>query len=476
MKHFQGASWTLNFFVRQPVTRALLPIIGMSAAEISLVAKTFRMRLRSNPALGVADLMKPFEKLFGHHGSRDLRKLLDPPLDMDWKSSPHVKWLVKHKILFDAFLDVAPNTSITSRKLKDALQRLHEKEPIHSSKKDDGALWDFFDTKIRIGLAQLRELKHNRDLCLDRGMKKLSADEQQVLELLLAKIHFQKEDMLMMVGSSTTPPATSSNGDSQELEGASSNTPHEDHAIVAVPPPPVSAEKASAMMTPSTKSPKDAQDIFANILQRKGIEDTPKKKKKPLKECTSSDPSTPDTLSLISAKKKLRFDDDSDYEQDLGDGPSSSRTPATITILPKGKEIMKDNMNKKAKDRGEKAASSSKGVVKGKKSSYTSGKKVSTSFFDGMLDNMIEDSGEEGDPVDDDDDDDVVASAVGGNKLSSAFQGKKGGTKKPVKEGGDQGGAHAKTADRKKTPSSFEFIDAASRLLYQGCTTFADCC
>ena len=112
----------------------------MSAAETSLVAKTFRMRLRSDPALGVADLMRPFQKMFDYHGSRDLRKVLDPPVDMDWKSSPSVKWLVKHKILFDAFLDVAPNTSVTSRKLKEALQRLHEKEPIHTSKKDDGAI------------------------------------------------------------------------------------------------------------------------------------------------------------------------------------------------------------------------------------------------------------------------------------------------------------------------------------------------
>jgi len=429
----------------------------MSAAETSLVAKTFRMRLRSDPALGVADLMRPFQKMFDHHGSRDLRKVLDPPVDMDWKSSPSVKWLVKHKILFDAFLDIAPNTSVTSRKLKEALQRLHEKEPIHTSKKDDGAMWDFFDTKIRIGLAQLRELKHNRDLCFDRGMKKLSEDEQEVLRSLVEKIQFQKEDM--MTGAATSTPPATSGGDSQELDAAPSGTHHQQqHAIV-----PVSAAAArcsSALKTPPTKSPKDAQNIFSNILQRKGIEDTPTKRKKSLKECTSSDPSTPDTLSLLSAKKKLRFDEDSDDdEQDQDDG---GRRAPKIKILPKGKQIMKDNMTKTQQERGKKAArsSSSKGVVKGKKSSHKPDK--STSFFDSMLDMVMEESGEEED--DDQVGDDVVASPAGGKKLSSASQGKK------------EGGAHAKTADRKKTPP-FECIDSASRLLYQGFTTFfEDCC
>lgn len=428
----------------------------MSAAETSLVAKTFRMRLRSDPALGVADLMRPFQKMFDHHGSRDLRKVLDPPVDMDWKSSPSVKWLVKHKILFDAFLDIAPNTSVTSRKLKEALQRLHE-EPIHTSKKDDGAMWDFFDTKIRIGLAQLRELKHNRDLCFDRGMKKLSEDEQEVLRSLVEKIQFQKEDM--MTGAATSTPPATSGGDSQELDAAPSRTHHQQqHAIV-----PVSAAAArcsSALKTPPTKSPKDAQNIFSNILQRKGIEDTPTKRKKSLKECTSSDPSTPDTLSLLSAKKKLRFDEDSDDdEQDQDDG---GRRAPKIKILPKGKQIMKDNMTKTQQERGKKAArsSSSKGVVKGKKSSHKPDK--STSFFDSMLDMVMEESGEEED--DDQVGDDVVASPAGGKKLSSASQGKK------------EGGAHAKTADRKKTPP-FECIDSASRLLYQGFTTFfEDCC
>ena len=161
-----------------------------TSAEASLVSKTFKSRLRSDPSLGASDLMKPFQKMFDHYGSRDVRKVLDAPQEMDWKSAPHVKWLCRQQVLFKSLLEIAPNTVVTSRKMKDALQRLHEEEPVNCTKKDDAVLWDYVDTKVRIGLAQLTELKNNRDYCFDRGMRKLSESEKEVLRSMLEMVNF----------------------------------------------------------------------------------------------------------------------------------------------------------------------------------------------------------------------------------------------------------------------------------------------
>lgn len=133
--------------------------------------------------------------VFSFHNSKDLRKVLDAPPDMDWKSAPHVKWLTKQQVLFSGLLDIAPNTVITSQKLKEALHRLSEEGCVlNCTQKHDSILWVFADTKVRIGLAQLRELKRNREMCLDRAIRKLSDLERHTLQSMLDKIHFVNQD------------------------------------------------------------------------------------------------------------------------------------------------------------------------------------------------------------------------------------------------------------------------------------------
>ena len=47
---------------------------------------------------------------------------------------------------------------------------------------------------MRIGLAQLRELKRNREMCLDRAIRKLSDLERHTLQSMLDKIDFVNQD------------------------------------------------------------------------------------------------------------------------------------------------------------------------------------------------------------------------------------------------------------------------------------------
>lgn len=158
----------------------------------SLVKKVFRSRLKADTSLGVADLMSPFQSWFEHNECRDVYKLLTCPLDMDWKSIPQQKWLVKNKELFSSLLAVAPNTMITSRKLKEALSRLNDEKTINYSKKENFDLWDWVDTKVRIGCAQLRELKSS-PTTWERCMKRSTQTEKDVLKSMMDQIELGKD-------------------------------------------------------------------------------------------------------------------------------------------------------------------------------------------------------------------------------------------------------------------------------------------
>ena len=78
-------------------------------------------------------------------------------------------------------LDVAPNTVLTSRKVEDAIIRLHEEGPVNMTRKDDSEPWDWVDTKIRIGMSQLRDLKNNAWMPRSCSQKGYFRGEEQVV-------------------------------------------------------------------------------------------------------------------------------------------------------------------------------------------------------------------------------------------------------------------------------------------------------
>ena len=329
--------------------------------------------------------MKPFQKLFEHHASRDVRKCLDPPLDMDWKSAPNVKWLVKQRTFFRDILDVAPNTVVTSRKLKDAVQRLHEEEPLITNKKDETTLWDYLDTKVRIGLAQLRELKHNRDFCLDRGLRKLSEAEQRELNSLLEKVHFNKDEVNGGAQTDSQPEEPSPPPSSSPLALVAASSAQE------VTP----ATTKSLLRTPTKtkKSTEEIASVFEAILQKK------KQTSKQNLQHASSDPSTPE--SIMFARKKLTFDDDDDDDDNLEEESEVDGTK--IKILPKGKSIIEQKKVKKGKIREEVAAKESRKIDKKKRCEVpasSSGKHGGRAFMDVLLDEYTAEDGGENEDVD----------------------------------------------------------------------------
>ena len=225
------------------------------------MARTFRGRLKADPSLSVGDLMDAFKVQFDEKGTRDIKKVLDPPQDMGWKSAPTPRWLVRQFVLYSKLLDIAPNTLATSRKLKEALQRLHDAEPLHVLKKDDTDVWDWADTKVRIGLAQLRELKNNHHGSLDRAASRLPDGERSKLQTLLDKINLGKD-----ATSAAAPSSRTTRSD-------------EDLALVAVLPTPTSADDGD-------DSQQTTAAVFETILGTG--------RKRVLSSASSSDSKTPD--------------------------------------------------------------------------------------------------------------------------------------------------------------------------------------
>ena len=299
-----------------------------AAASSSLVAKTFpsssRCRLRADPAIATSDLMEAFKELFVKEDSRDIRKILSPPPDMDWKSTPQYKWLARLSPFFMKLLDVAPNTVLTSRKVKDAIIRLHEEGPVNMTRKDDSELWDWVDTKIRIGMSQLRDLKNNVHGCLDRAHKKATSEERNKLCELMKRVNLFKE----------------TGGSSEDLGH------HTESTALVVHDPTTTATPSSSSPVSKSKKKGNEEDalsssprtVFESILKKKNV--------RSLDSTTSSDPWTPTKMKKKKKKKEKKTRRGLSYDDEEEDSGKDEGGDAVIKILPAGHKIIKERNNK----------------------------------------------------------------------------------------------------------------------------------
>ena len=314
-------------------------------SDSSLVAKTFRGRLKADPSLSVGDLMDAFRAQFDEKGTRDIKKVLDPPADLGWKSAPVPRWLVKLFVLYSHLLDIAPNTLVTSKKLREALQRLHDVEPIHMMvKKEDSEVWDWADARVRIGLAQLRELKNNTHGAFDRAASRLPKEECSKLQTLLDKIQIGKDALALVP---VVPTRSSSAGTARGRGEDADADPQDD-----------SQQSASAVF----------EGILGSTSGRKRV----------LSSASSSDPKTPDkkvffkpghsnrtSTGMRRAKSRHDGDDGDDDDTEHSDDDSESTSSSSsysddddgvtkIQILPAGQKLMAKHKKKKRDDKKKK--------------------------------------------------------------------------------------------------------------------------
>ena len=414
---------------------------------MSLVHKTFRKRVRADSNIGIADLMDPFKKFFDARGSRDLKKLLDCPMDLDWKCIPQQRWLVRNIDLFKGLLTAAPNAVVTSRKLKDALKRLQEEGAINQTRKDNSDFYDWIDMKIRIGLSQLRDLKSN-SVSWERCMKRSTAEERAELKSIMEMIvlngthyddsqetqgdeegHDQEErDTTTKSKAADEPNRDEKKKKSSDIQTpkkrSSAADPAETFALVERCGTPTSKVCASSGSSPSRNRISPSK-VFKNILEKKKMKKAERQKKAEEEEghgssSESVENSSPSMKKNKHVRRKLSFEEaaKSDEEEDK---QAKTRT-ASLVILPAGKKILKMQQQQRQK-----------------KSAAAQQHGQGQSFLDNLLDAAVQA----------DEEDESNDEAQGSNPKESQKESKKK-RKKEEEEEEEEGAAHKKSKNEKK--------------------------
>ena len=96
-----------------------------------------RARLTADPTVSVGDLAAPLDKFAAEEQEPNIHKLLSPPSTASWKSGCPTSWLASLKPLFQSYVEVAPNTVISSKKHRQAVVRLLEnKKVVNTTRKN----------------------------------------------------------------------------------------------------------------------------------------------------------------------------------------------------------------------------------------------------------------------------------------------------------------------------------------------------
>ena len=155
-------------------------------------------RAKPDPAVGVADLMKPFIKVCVEAGSWDLQQLLFPgesTRKLGWKSAAEAAVVSRETLcqLCMGLFQVSNSGVFASKKLKAALWKLQtEEHRLNYSRKADSDYFDRLDEQIRIVCAQYRVLKKDQ-LAYARFCRKCSSAEKDRVDSVLAFLDLGEE-------------------------------------------------------------------------------------------------------------------------------------------------------------------------------------------------------------------------------------------------------------------------------------------
>ena len=143
-------------------------------------------RAKPDPAVGVADLMKPFIAVCGEAGSWDLQQHQKAWLEVCARSS------CCEQGCMGPFL-VSSSGVFAGKKLKAALRKLQtEQHRLNYSRKADSDYFDRLDEQIRIVCAQYRVLKKDQ-LAYARFCRKSSSAEKDRVDSVLGFLDLGEE-------------------------------------------------------------------------------------------------------------------------------------------------------------------------------------------------------------------------------------------------------------------------------------------
>ena len=172
-----------------------------------MAAPRGKPRLVADPSIGVGDLLECMETWLDELNHNRLYSTIKPPAQTTWKTAPDPGWLLSLSSLWSKFLRLAPNGMIPSKKNRQSLERLQDARNVNHGKIEKQAFADQIDEYMRIGLAQLRDLKQS-EFQKSRAMRKVTREEQQQLEEVLPLLTEVEDEPQCSASSSAQPQST----------------------------------------------------------------------------------------------------------------------------------------------------------------------------------------------------------------------------------------------------------------------------
>ena len=155
---------------------------------LAMTAK--RVRLASDPSVGVHDLCKVINEVLEQEGCRDMTKLLQSRHKVSWKTSPDGEWLGSGPVssLCKKLFGLHSNGVLASKKIKLSLLKIqNETGRINFGRMHDNDFADSIDESIRIAASQFREIKKDF-VKYSRAVRKCSEAEKANIDSVLAQM------------------------------------------------------------------------------------------------------------------------------------------------------------------------------------------------------------------------------------------------------------------------------------------------
>ena len=152
-------------------------------------------RLVADPTVGTRDLVQVLRSFLSHKGTTDLHSLVTPGkyTKISWKSPLDGEWLEKMASMAFDFAQVAPNSKLSGKKMREAISQLMDSGEVkNTTAKDRKTFVDSLDLTIRMAMAQYRQAKADlskREIML----KRLSKDGSQRIKMVLDRLLLPKD-------------------------------------------------------------------------------------------------------------------------------------------------------------------------------------------------------------------------------------------------------------------------------------------
>ena len=303
----------------------------------------------ADPNIGIKELMQVFQIYVAQCNKYDFMELVSCPRQYtwSWKTSPNATWMFQIHRLVNSLLGVAANGVLPAAKVKQALMKLSESMKINQTKSSTADFADKVDQRIRIVMAQYRQVKTN-PYEYQRLMKKATPEEKAAIDKVL-------NNMFVEAPATKSPAVASSSELAMVPFGASASKEAGPQEVVVAP--------SSSSSSTSSKT-----GIFSRILAKQDSSPSSQKKVQHFGVLAAkAAPSEPAARAASPAKlqrKNALFQDSGGFCAPGDDTASELSMPSPMKKQPKRKQSSSQaDLSTNSKEKEGKAAAAT--VCKG---------------------------------------------------------------------------------------------------------------